>query len=56
MPIAVRNVSQSSKNQRGAHAFEVFTSVLETIRKTTPSEIARALVQVMAGQPTIGSP
>jgi transposase len=51
-----RKVSQCSKNQRGAHAFEVFTSVLETIRKTTPSEIARALVQVMAGQPTIASP
>ena len=51
-----RKVSQCSKNQRGAHAFEAFTSVLETIRKATPSEIARALVQVMAGQPTIASP
>ena len=51
-----RKVSQCSKNRRGAHAFEAFTSVLETIRKTTPSEIARALVQVMAGQPTIASP
>lgn len=51
-----RKVSQCSKNRRGAHAFEVFTSVLETIRKTTPSEIARALVQVMAGQPTIAPP
>ena len=51
-----RKVSQCSKNRRGAHAFEAFTSVLETIRKTTSSEIARALVQVMAGQPTIASP
>ena len=51
-----RKVSQCSKNRRGAHAFEAFTSVLETIRKTTPSEIARALVQVMAGQPTIAPP
>ena len=51
-----RKVSHCSKNPRGAHAFEAFTSVLETIRKTTPSGIIRALVQVMAGQPTIASP
>jgi len=51
-----RKVSQCSKNRRGAHAFEAFTSVLETIRKTSPSEIARALVQIMAGQPTIAPP
>lgn len=51
-----RKVSQCSKNQRGAHAFEAFTSVLETIRKTTPLEIVRTLVQVMTGQPTIASP
>jgi transposase len=51
-----RKVSQCSKNRRGAHAFEAFTSVLETIRKTSPSEIARALVQIMAGQPTLAPP
>jgi transposase len=51
-----RKVSQCSKSQRGAHAFEAFTSVLETIRKRTPSEIVWTLVQVMTGQPTIASP
>lgn len=50
-------VQQSSRERfRSARKTSAERSVLETIRKTTPSEIARALVQVMAGQPTITSP
>jgi transposase len=36
--IVARKVSHCSKNQRGAHAFEAFTSVLQTIRKNAPRQ------------------
>jgi transposase len=35
--VIARKVSQCSKNERGARAFEAFTSVLQTIRKITHS-------------------
>ena len=35
--VIARKVSHCSKNSNGARAFEAFTSVLQTIRKTNPS-------------------
>ena len=36
--VIARKVSQCSKNERGARAFEAFTSVLHTIRKSNSSD------------------
>lgn len=36
--VIARKVSHCSKNERGARAFEAFTSVLHTIRKLNPSD------------------
>lgn len=44
-----RKVSHCSRNATGAWAFEAFTSVLQTIRKTTPSGIAAAFVKLVTG-------
>jgi hypothetical protein len=33
--VIARKVSHCSRNQRGARAFEAFTSVIQTLRKTT---------------------
>ncbi len=41
--VIARKVSHCSKNQRGAEAFEAFTSVLQTIRKTNPSALTASL-------------
>lgn len=45
-----RKVSHCSKNQRGARAFEAFTSVLHTIRKVNPSAMVPILVKLI-GRP-----
>ena len=50
--VIARKVSQCSKNERGARAFEAFTSVIHTIRKTNPSGIVATLIQLFARQPT----
>jgi hypothetical protein len=46
-----RKVSHCSKNQRGARAFEAFTSVLQTLRKTTTPFMAAALTQLISAPP-----
>jgi hypothetical protein len=48
--VIARKVSHCSKNQRGARAFEAFTSVLHTIRKVNPSTIVPILVKLI-GRP-----
>jgi transposase len=49
--VIARKVSQCSKNERGAHAFEAFTSVLQTIRKNAPSAIVATLAKLIGIQP-----
>lgn len=49
--IVARKVSHCSKNERGAHAFEAFTSVLQTIRKNAPAAIMTTLAQLIGRQP-----
>jgi transposase len=44
--VIARKVSHCSKNERGARAFEAFTSVLHTIRKTNPTGVVAALVKL----------
>jgi hypothetical protein len=46
--VIARKVSQCSKNELGARAFEAFTSVIQTIRKTIPSGVVNALVQIIS--------
>lgn len=48
--VIARKVSQCSKNERGARAFEAFTSVLHTIRKSNSSHtsLLAALLQCSA--------
>lgn len=46
--VIARKVSHCSRNERGARAFEAFTSVLQTIRKTTPAGIVPALIKLMS--------
>jgi len=48
--VIARKVSHCSKNQRGARAFEAFTSVLHTIRKVNPSAMVPILVKLI-GRP-----
>ena len=48
--VIARKVSHCSKNQRGARAFEAFTSVLHTIRKVNPAAIVPILVKLI-GRP-----
>lgn len=43
-----RKVSHCSKNQRGARAFEAFTSVLQTLRKTITPFTADTLTQLIS--------
>jgi transposase len=52
--VIARKVSHCSKNQRGARAFEAFTSVLQTIRKTNPSALTPSLAALISPQPTTG--
>ncbi len=52
--VIARKVSHCSKNQRGAEAFEAFTSVLQTIRKTNPSALTASLTDLITPQPASG--
>lgn len=45
--VIARKVSHCSRNENGARAFEAFTSVLQTLRKTATSGLAAAFVQWM---------
>jgi transposase len=49
-----RKVSHCSKSQRGARAFEAFTSVLQTLRKTTHSLSAANLAELSIPPPASG--
>jgi hypothetical protein len=42
--VIARKVSQCSKNQRGAEAFSVFVSVLQTARKNNPASLTQSLL------------
>jgi transposase len=46
--VIARKVSHCSRNERGARTFEVFTSVLQTIRKTNPAGIVAALTKLIS--------
>jgi hypothetical protein len=46
--VIARKVSHCSRNERGARAFEAFTSVIQTLRKTTTSTIGTAFTQLFA--------
>ncbi len=46
--VIARKVSHCSRNERGARAFEAFTSVIQTLRKTTSSTIGVAFAQLLA--------
>lgn len=52
--VIARKVSHCSKNQRGARAFEAFTSVLQTFRKTDSFALAASLAALMTPQPDSG--
>ena len=49
--VIARKISHCSRNERGARAFEAFTSVIQTLRKTTTSNIGAAFVQLLATTP-----
>jgi hypothetical protein len=49
--VVARKVSHCSKNERGARAFEAFTSVLHTLRKGNPSATATILAKLICYQP-----
>jgi hypothetical protein len=51
--VIARKVSHCSKNARGARAFAAFTSVLQTLRKGTPSNLVPLLVN-LASPPLTG--
>jgi transposase len=46
--VIARKVSHCSRNERGARAFEAFTSVLQTIRKTNLKGMATALIKLIS--------
>jgi transposase len=46
--VIARKVSHCSRNERGARAFEAFTSVLQTIRKRNPAGIVTALIKLIS--------
>lgn len=52
--VIARKVSHCSKNENGARAFEAFTSVLQTIRKTSPSTLAASVTMLLSPQPASG--
>jgi transposase len=52
--VIARKVSHCSKSQTGARAFEAFTSVLQTFRKTNPSALAASLTALTSPQPPSG--
>lgn len=49
--VIARKLSHCSRNQRGARAFEAFTSVIQTLRKTTTSNIGVAFAKLLAPAP-----
>jgi hypothetical protein len=46
--VIARKVSHCSNNERGARAFEAFTSVLNTLHKTNPTETVAMLVKMIS--------
>jgi hypothetical protein len=46
--VIARKLSHCSRNERGARAFEAFTSVIQTLRKTTTSTIGAAFAKLLA--------
>jgi transposase len=46
--VIARKVSHCSRNERGARAFEAFTSVLQTIRKANPAGMVAALITLIS--------
>jgi transposase len=49
--VIARKVSHCSRNERGARAFEAFTSVIQTLRRTTPAPIGIAFQNLLAPAP-----
>jgi len=49
--VIARKVSHCSRNQRGARAFEAFTSVIQTLRRTSSLPIGAAFEQIFAPIP-----
>ena len=49
--VIARKVSHCSRNQRGARAFEAFTSVIQTLRRTSSLSIGAAFEQIFAPFP-----
>ena len=49
--VIARKLSHCSRNQRGARAFEAFTSVIQTLRKTATSNIGVAFAKLLAPAP-----
>jgi hypothetical protein len=54
--VIARKVSHFSRNVAGARPFEVFTSVIQTLRKIDPVTIAAELMRLMSNPPAIASP
>jgi transposase len=54
--VIARKVSHCSKNEQGARAFEVFTSVLHTLRKSNPSATATILAKLISPHPVPAEP
>lgn len=54
--VIARKVSHCSKNMTGARAFEAFTSVIQTLRKTNPAGIMTELVKLMGTPSASASP
>ena len=50
--VIARKVSHCSRNEPGARAYEAFTSVLQTIRKTIPLNLVATLVKLISPAPT----
>lgn len=46
--VIARKVSHRSRNERGARAFEAFTSVLHTISKTDPAGMVATLIKLIS--------
>ena len=49
--VIARKVSHCSRNPRGARAFEAFTSVIQTLRRTSSLSIGAAFEQIFAPTP-----
>ena len=52
--VIARKVSHCSRNQNGARAFEAFTSVLQTLRKTNAADTVSAFIHLLA-DPSVAS-